>query len=459
MQSVPHQINYKTVEPSANPKYRYLRVPMNNLTGSSITVGPTVSQLIEFKLPNAVYSLAESYISYQTVVPAQGNGIASWTYEDNLDIATNAYFGTAGGLDLCNLNFVNRYTKVWRKARTKLSDFISNDNTSQLYPSNALASANFWPLGNAPGCIIGTGTPSAPQFPVLITPMNYLEPKYINPSVLNTARTASRLFPLKGIKDTIFSVEKDLYFPIDMYVRLTAGVGNQIAFTSTSVTDPTAGPLAITTNITIQNVYLYLAVEQNQTIVESVMNKVLTQGLRLNIPYTTAWRNATTGTVANIQLQLTQQFGRKLKRMIHTVWDPTESGPTALDCSNYNGNKMSLYNTFLDQRQLQDYQLSTLIPSGTALNTLEGAWRENKKFVEDSVIQNRSVYDLNFFHCDQFYEPREPGYDDSNIDDGLPMDTPKLWSIQATTSGNVTHYTFGTFVRPIMIDRTGVNYV
>jgi hypothetical protein len=207
-------------------------------------------------------------------------------------------------------------------------------------------------------------------------------------------------------------------------------------------------------------VFLFLAVEQNQLIVDSVINKVLTQGLKLNMPYTTAFRNGSTGTVANIQIPLSQQYGRKLKRVLNTVWDPTESANTAMDCSNVAGSKITSYNTYLDQRQLQDYPLLTAAPSATAINADD--WRENHKYCENSVIQNRAVYQLSWFHCDQFYEPgiaEKLGVPEDNLDDGLPMDAPKLYALQATTAAACTHYTFATFVRSIQIDRTGVNYV
>ena len=448
---VASQINYKAESQSALPKYRYLRVPLNNLTGTAFTITGSTSQLIEFKLPTTVYNLAQSFLSYQISLPAQ-SAIATWTHEDCLELATNAYFGTAGGLDLCNLNYVNRYTKVVRKMRTKVQDYLANDNTSGLYPSNANGSANY------------TATTGGPA-PTVTTFNNFLEPTYLGTGAigvapgLNQIRTASRFYPLNGIVDTVFSLDKDLYIPTDMYVRFTVGVGNQIAFQSSSVTDPSASAAAIAGNITIQNLYLYLAVEQNQLIVDSVVNKVMTSGLRLNLPYTTAFRNSSSGTIANIQIPLTQQYGKKFKRMIHTVWNATESANTAMDCNNHNGAKIETYNTYLDQRQLQDFPLSSLAPTVTAINSDD--WRENQKYCRDSVILNRAVYALNWFHCDQFYEDSTvPTALADNLDNGLTMDSVKLWAIQAVTKNlNLVHYDFATFVRSVEINQAGVQFV
>lgn len=78
---------------------------------------------------------------------------------------------------------------------------------------------------------------------------------------------------------------------------------------------------------------------------------------------------------------------------MHTVWNGTESANTALDCSNYNGSKIITYNTFLDNRQLQDAQVSTL----TAVVPVPDDYRENQKYCDNSCILNRKVYALNWF--------------------------------------------------------------
>ena len=448
MSNVAPQINYKGETQSANPKYRFLRVPMNNLTGSSFTITGTTSQLIEFKMPNCVYNLSQSFLQYEVDTAAQGAGNYAWVAADSLEVASNCYFGSAGGLDICNLQYVNRYVKLWRKATTKASDMISNDATSQLVSCNTALGANYYPV---------TSTPSGNPTGVF----NYIESQYLSaPSAANTAASYFRLFPLSGIPDTIFALNKDLYVPIDMYARFTIGPGNQFAFLSTANNAPQTGGAAITGNITINSCYLWLAVEQNQLIVDSVMNKVLSSGLSLNIPYTTAFRNSSTGTVANVSIPLNQQYGRRLKRMLYSVWNGTEQANTALDCSNYNGSKVVTYNTYMDNKQLQDLQISTAIAATGAF--AQDDWRENNKYFADSAILNRAVYALNWMHVDQFYEPGSDANSSlqDNYDDGLEMKEPHLWQLQATTANaTLTHYNFATFVRRIHIDRNGITYV
>jgi len=440
-----HQLNYKPVH-EANPKYRFLRLPLNNITGSSTTITATSTQLLEFKMPNSVYNLAQSFLGYSVSVAGSASNY-NWVQEDTFDIVSNAYFGNASGLDICNLTYASKYVKMARKIKTDFQDFCASDSLGACYPSNALVAGNAYPVANQNfgGTAMGV--------------VNYTEPKYLSSgSGTNTALARQRLYPLHGIVDTVFSVDKDIYIPTDMYVRFTAGGANQFAFTSTSGTDPTAGAAAVAVDVTLSNIYLYLAVETNQLIIDSVISKVLSDGIKLNVPYTVAFRNAqANGTVANVNLQLSSQYGKTLKQIMHTVWHGTESANTAQDCGNYNGTKIATYNTFMNSRQLQDSSISC----NSSIIANYDDWRENRRFLRGSVIANRSIYAQNWFHLDRFYEENNGTLiAEENRVDGFDMSKgPALWQLQATTaSGAWNHYTFATFNRDIIIDKQGIRF-
>lgn len=445
-----HQLNYKPVH-EANPKYRYLRLPLNNITGSSTTISATSTQLLEFKMPNSVYNLAQSFLGYSITI-GDVNARVNWVQEDSFDIASNVYFGNASGLDVCNLTYASKYVKLARKIKTKFQDFIASDSLGECYPSNVQAANNYYPVNNqiVPNAYTGA--------------INYTEPKYLAAGAVGDGGGATgiltrpRLFPLHGIPDSIFAVDKDLYIPSDMYIRFTAGGGNQFAFTSTSTTNPSTAAAAVTGDITLSNIYLYLAVETNQLIIDSVISKVLSDGIKLNVPYTVGFRNAqASGTVANINLQLSSQYGKTLKQIMHTVWNGVESTNTVLDCGNYNGTKIQSYNTFLNSRQLQD---SNIVCNNSITANFDD-WRENRRFVRGSVIANRSIYAQNWFHLDRFYEDNNGTLiAEENRVDGFDMSKgPALWQLQATTvSGSWNHYTFATFNRDIIIDKQGIRF-
>ena len=80
-----------------------------------------------------------------------------------------------------------------------------------------------------------------------------------------------------------------------------------------------------------------------------------------------------------------------------------------------------------------------------------------------SMIQSKEHYQLNWFHVDGFFEPRDPDatpVPEVNIDEGLPMDTPKQWLLSANVGqANLVHYTFAQFARDVMITEMGAVFV
>ena len=434
-----------------------MKIPLNNITTSTISIGPSSSTTLEWKLPTRVYNLARSYISYNLHVDKQGAGNFAWTHEDVFELGNSITFGSAGGIDLVNLQWLQNYTKIARKLTTPLEDYLSNDNMSGLYRSNTTADLNIFPGGlnriNGPS-YKGTDT--------------YLEPKVAQASAADTALDRYRQYPLGALSGTLFGVDRDFYSPVEQYLRIQAGTGDKMSFVSTSTLQPDAGAASSSggTGITLNNVYLYLAIEQNTVIEQSLMERYMAGGLSFSIPYTTAFRN--TGGAANsqtnIQIQLSNQYGKRLKHITHTVWNPQEKFNTAYDCANYNGEKIAMYQTFLDTIPLQDRILSCNGSIGTSVNSDD--WLENKKFLEKrSAIVSKPHYSINWFHRDQFYEPHtEAGaMPDVNMDEGLVMDTPKQWQISATIPNggldNLVHYTYAEFAREIQITPAGPIFV
>jgi len=108
------QLDYKLRSVIA-PRYKLMKIPLNNITTSNIPIGATTSTTLEWKLPTRVYNLARSFISYNLKVPAQGTGVApaavadyfAWTHEDVFELGNAITFGSAGGVDLVNLQAHN----------------------------------------------------------------------------------------------------------------------------------------------------------------------------------------------------------------------------------------------------------------------------------------------------------------------------------------------------------------
>jgi len=433
---------------------------MNNHASASVDIQPTSTELLEWKLPSQVYNLARSYIAYSLAVPGETD-YAQMTFEDTFDIAQSATFGSAGGIDIVNIANLQNYVKIARKIDTSVEDYMGNDNMSQLYRCDSEVAYNKLPFQHTAGNYDGVD--------------NYIEPRYTveghvhdsaaNPPV-NGTLYRYRQFPLGAIPGTLFAVDRDFYSPVEQYLRITAGVGKKIALSTkdTSEPDELASATKTPDKVTINQCYLYLAMEQNLEVVAHMHNKYRSGQLRFTIPYTTGFKNTgaqRAGETTNIQIQISQQYGKRLKRILHTVWNNKEEGATAYDCTNRDGSKIESYQTFLDSLPIQDRILSCKRPSGSNLNSDD--WFENKRYLDKrSCILSKEMYALNWFHIDQWHEPHDKASSlpDVNIDEGLIMDTPKSWTISAKAGASgLVHYTWVEFMREIEVTVAGPGFV
>jgi len=462
---IPEQLNYKT-ENAVSPVYRYMRIPLNNLTGNTTTITASSGQQLQFKLPPVPYNLNRSLISYQLAPGAAGASNYNVIPQDVLSLISTLQFGLNGGPYLCDLNYCNNYSKVARKLSTKLKKFLEADPVSKLFPSNMLRDVNLRAESVTPAANDPYGLPAAATFSSI---KNYVEEQHliISPVGGQTPDVSlikdNVMLPLGALKDTIMELDKDLYFPVEMYLNIQTANANKILWTSTSASNPSSSAADVANTLTINNIYLYLAVEKDPVIVDSLIAKFKSGGLRMQIPYTVVFRNSSTAPNTSIQIQLTKQYGKKLKHITHMVFNNTEHLNTMYDCNNYNAEKTQYYRTFLNSVGLQDDNLYCYQPGNSSLPSgnpgLED-WRVNQDHCRDSVIQNAGQYQMNWFHRDSWVLKPE---DQENVDDGLDMSEYPvvLWQYQSVQPGSSSYqnYSFATFLREFVVRQDGFEYV
>jgi len=99
---IPKDTNYRIYDAYLS-RYRFSRIPLNNVTGTTVNIGLNSVNLMEWKLPaKTIFNLAQSFISYQYVIPASA-GNYSVSFENNQDLCNWIYFGDGGGLGICDL--------------------------------------------------------------------------------------------------------------------------------------------------------------------------------------------------------------------------------------------------------------------------------------------------------------------------------------------------------------------
>ena len=439
-----------------SPWYKYHQVSLFNHSTNSITIGASTNTLLEFKLPTLVYNLARSYVQWTEDIPGAPNkGIV--THEDVFNLGSSITFGAAGGLNIVDLQWAQNYTKIRSKIDTPMDEYLTNDETSGLYKSGKAVADNLVPY-----VATAAASPSGTAFHGAV---DILENRYCKIGLLGAGAQNYRRMPLSMFTGTLLGLDRDFYGGNqEMYLRINAGTGDKMAYTTDNIANPATGAASIP-SLTINNVCLFLAVEQNPRINADFLGRFARGTLKYTIPFTTAFKQpgGAANAQTNIQIQLSAQYGKRLKRIIHTVWNPAEKLNTVYDCNNYNGIKIVNYRTLLDSLPVQNYILSCKKPELLQLNGDD--WLENKKFLgKNSMIFNKGHYYLNWFHMDSFLEPnvRETEAPDVNfVNEGLSMHTARDWQFSALTgaTAGLMHYTFAEFSRVIDVNPVGVIFI
>ncbi len=495
--------NYKRYEAYLS-RYRYARVPLNNVSSTTVPLSLNATQLMEWKIPaKTVINLSRSYISYSyTVQPLAGQNAV--IFETSQDLCQWCYFGDGGGLGIVDVNYADRYTNVINPLRTATQEFLSKDQMNTSYPSVqyggiAQASSANLPHGFATVNVLPFSQEGTTVGATYFSANDFIEQQYlrIGPAA-NTLLIVNRQLKLSTFKDTFVGMDKNCIFGRDMYLRMNTQYGARLGFFTTTPATPgiAANVTAFTATTMPQNyngVYLYLAVEENKVLVDSLMSALLAGSIRYAIPYTYVYRYGATGASSNMSITLTRQFGHKLKRILFASFNGSETSNQSFNHSNFNGTKIKTLQSSIDSRPLTDYQLNCFNPNN-GTNPLGVAWqypssaaagesstgddyREMRDKLVGSCICSYLSYQINWCYADQWglqsmIQGPAQSVDDANVDDGLNLlDADHVYTLQLTTPAivvatnantdtvaSLAHYLFALFVRNLAISADGISF-
>jgi hypothetical protein len=461
---IPPSLNFKTVE-KASPSYSYLKIPINSIPGALFPLSFTSQTVVDFKLPNKVINLGRSYLGYINTYLTEGGGFTPWIPEDTTDLGIgNVSLISSQGTDVLNLNYVTNFIKIAAKLGTSKIDLLNNGPIGDglyLNSQTNVSLLNYYPAPYT----LAAGNPynfAAGSSNIAIN--GSAEVQYLSNSLaLGATMVKYRQFPLSFFKDTILSLDKDLYFgpQADMFLRFMVG-GSKCGWDSNLLTDPTATAVALkATNSNITDMYLYLCIENNQEVINTIMDTYNSGKLIVQIPYTVGVKTFTpSSTVNNVVINITKNNGKYLKKIVHTLFNGSEIANLAFDMSNWNGTKALTYNTLLDQNQLQQQLVSCAQPLAGSLNLNDYAL--NKRISRNSAINGMGQYANNWFHCDTFFDDAHAERTDgNNIREGILMTDNHLWTFASSTASAVAlnNYTFITYTKDMFISSNGIQFV
>jgi hypothetical protein len=240
---------------------------------------------------------------------------------------------------------------------------------------------------------------------------------------------------------------------------MTAPVDSFIFF-STSASIPTAGAGNLTAGkVVISNIVLNLFVEDNLVLSNSVIEKWQKDGLKIRTDYVDTITTPINTTTAQININIPQLGGAKLKRIINCAFNSVESGATSQDCMNIGGDgtiagtgqyycKIASYQTMMDSQLLQNNIIDcTFSDAGHVGNT---DYAENECFIQGSVINGLGMYMYNWAHIDDFSGDDSilNNVDLTNHDTGLSLANSRSYTLKlktpnaATALYNLTLYSF-----------------
>ena len=444
----------------SHPKYKLYNI--YPLSGSQTLNGVnTGGDEIMFQLPVKVFNLSKSFINYTFVQSGltSVNDTTFYNHKTPLAGIRQIQLYTQYGVYLCDIYNVNKFLNVAFFAETSINEFKSNDYENfnaiskyGMYCSTSYADGTTITQGNYSQRITtdNTGAIQAPAAGAYAVPQ--IERQYLDNGVRNAGAPGSAItvniqFPMKYIVDSIFSVDKDLYFGEILQLRIVTDSINNVCFQA-NYNDISTNMIAITRNLNYSNLSFYLAVEQDLNIANQIISKVNTEGLQIAIPYVYSYKlSLPQATNHTISLRFNRAHGKKLRRIYHAPNHTTDANVYAYCRDNLGGlNSVSTVYTLLNNERLQEYNADCTKAQDymTLRNKLSG-----------TTYINLDNYQNNWFWVDDFttensLASREAH--DINLSSGIPLDSEQKWDIYMTTANRAfAHYDFAVTEKEVSI--------
>lgn len=433
----------------SKPSYKFTKIlPLQNVPSPNTFIDVAGGQQITFQLPVVAMNLAKSEL-HMTITPLGGthfNGI----FTDCFPVFRQIQLINNQGVELCNLQNVQNYTKVVWKAEIPMKEYLNYDTYA-----DAVGSGRFLRRNNALVSEVGViATENYARRPSdENASINYTENTYLIVGADTTATPVLDIsFPLGMLKNTIFDIDKDLYFNEILTLQLTFGSSSKLGYNFTALADPVTGEEALTT-ASVTNLYLMLATERNLDVVNELKQIISSGQFNIPVPYVTTVRTPLTSTTQNVALTLTRGHGQRLLKIYHSIFLADETLSSAYFNAQTGATVVNFYTQVNDQR-LQDFNVS--------LNSHDD-WLIMQKKLEGSITQNENIYRYNWFWLDDFSGMDSMAEKDStsklevNELKGLDLSTNIYYQFNATTANQAnSHYDFVITQKMLSISPAGL---
>jgi len=245
---VSSEINYTPVA-KLHPNYRLDRVTQQ-FGADTFTFTATGNNYSVFELPSVAFNLSKSFLSLDFQTPGSV-GNYSQQFMAVLAAIRQIQFYDHNSVMMCNINNFDNYTRIIFNSDSSIEELANGTPETPLFRNNGTKGANVY--GIRPG--IGSSYTGMEQ----VYLSSGLDATY-NPAQ-GTANPTKFRIPFSMFKNTIFALNKDLYFDDISFIRIVWNPYTKMGFTSVGTALGVPTPLAA--NIDVSNLYVYLAVETN----------------------------------------------------------------------------------------------------------------------------------------------------------------------------------------------------
>lgn len=420
--------------------YQYSRItPLQGL-GATISGG----DVSEFEIPAKVINHNLDRLEFDLALPAGGAGVFNKMFADGIAPIRQLQYISRSNVSIVDVPFFNYYCNATFRQTNKISDV-------QTFERTVLTNDQFEGLSC---CNVATNVRIPVTAGAMVVPNElYLEPLTIVQSVADTAFTIKFRINMGMLKDTFFGVSKDINFNEITTIRIIWDDSVHVGFGGTSATN-TATNLAVLASYSISNLYYYVALEKNQSMINLVKDEPRQS---LDIPY--IWPTKIQGSAGNsVNSTLTLRYnvtnGSRLVRLYWAPYNNTQTATTVFDHDNLGGLKVASFYVNVDGEKTVpfDYALSTT--DSTSYNC-------TKHLLKGSCIMSANDYAKYFTHIENFGDNYPLcstfDYDKSHWKEGMPIEKEIKIDISYTNaSANAVqsqNYIFAVCQRKLVIDR------
>ena len=393
--------------------FRHQKVVQN--TGSEQVVIGASQQVTTFEIPTISLNLSASYLNFRQSVVAQGANQYAHVFRHTVPWSRLELFSRSG-VYLCDLNNCAEAMLALGQRTKKIEEF--HGSYDDMLTRRAV---------------------------------NDLETRVEEISAVNTADDIEWRIQFKELYETVLSLDKTLNFGETMSLRITWKEAPAHGYQSDNVGEFLGTKTALTGDITISNLALYIAGESNPDIVAALRETVATGNMPpILIPYTFVYKtNINNQTSQAISTRFSRGHGRTLVKVMTLFNAGTESVGTRYDADLDPAEFVSFY-SLLNSRRTTEFDL--LVADGVEDYQWMRAEAHKDLVVSLTPDNNKEMF---------AWEDDWSGTNQASIHQqlsGLPLDDEIKYDLYVTCNGNQTknYYTVGVCQRMLQITPAGL---